>query len=312
MLMLTYRKLSKRPDSFRSFSGLTVEEFDKLYSFVNDNYKEYEKQRLSKKKRIKSVGQGRKFKLIVKDRLLMLLVYYRLYTSYELVGYLFDLDRSNVYRDIKYLELLVKRCIPIPEKIHKRTKKIGTLKELLEYYPEMKAFLDATEQEIPRPKNRRRRKSHYSGKKKKHTVKTQLLVNKNGLIIHKSDYHRGRDHDYNIWKKTKPNIPKNVEVGMDLGYQGIKDDFPDLKSRIPIKKSKGKKLSDKSRKFNRKLGKERIIVEHVISRIKKFRIIGDEFRNRLTSYNTKTSIVSGLVNFKMMLKDGSDVLRFVS
>ncbi len=309
--MLTYTKLSKRPESFRSFSGLTVEEFDKLYSIVKDEYKEHEKQRLNKKKRIKAVGQGRKFKLPVKDRLLMLLIYYRLYTSYELVGYLFDLDRSNVYRDIKYLELLVKRCIPIPEKIHKRTKKIGTLKELLEYYPEMKAFLDATEQEIPRPKNRRRRKSHYSGKKKKHTVKTQLLVNKEGFILHKSNYHRGRDHDYNVWKKTDPFIPKDVEVGMDLGYQGIKNDFPNLKSILPIKKSRGGKLTGKEKRFNKKFSRKRIVVEHVIARIKKFRIIGEEFRNNLKSYNTKTSIVTGLVNFKSMVKNNKDVMSFV-
>jgi len=44
----------------------------------------------------------------------------------------------------------------------------------------MKAFIDATEQEIPGPKNRRRQKTYYSGKKKRHTVKTQVMVNKKG------------------------------------------------------------------------------------------------------------------------------------
>lgn len=310
--MLSYIKLSKNPDSFKTFTGLTVEEFDKLYSIVKDKYKEHEKKRLDRKGRKKVVGQGRKFDLSLKDRLLMLLFYYRSYASCELTGYLFDLDNSNVGRNIRYLEPLVKACIPIPEKIHKRIKKMGSVEELLEIFPEMISFLDATEQEIPRPKNRRRRKSHYSGKKKKHTVKTQLIVNKEGLIIHKSNYHRGRDHDYNIWKKTTPFIPEDVEVGMDLGYQGIKDDFPNLKSWIPIKKSRGKSLNKKSKNFNKKLSKERIIVEHVISRIKKFNIIGQEFRNRLASYNTKTSIVSGLVNFRLMLKSNMNIMEFVN
>ncbi|MFH0837143.1 MAG: transposase family protein [Candidatus Aenigmatarchaeota archaeon] len=309
--MLTYIKLSKKPDSFRRFTGLTVEEFDKLYSFVKDKYKEYEKKRLDRKDREKSIGQGRKFDLDVKDRLLMLLFYYRSYASYELTGYLFHLHNSNVCRNIRYLEPLVKACIPLPEKIHKQTKKIGDIEELLEFFPEMKAFLDATEQEIPRPKNKRRRKSHYSGKKKRHTVKTQLIANKNGLIVHKTNYHKGREHDYNVLKKTSPKIPEDVEVITDLGYQGIKDDFPDMKSRLPIKKSKGRKLSKKSRRFNKEIGRERIIVEHTISRIKKFRIIGDEFRNRLKSYNTKMSIVTGLVNFRLMIKNEMDVMRFV-
>ena len=165
--MLNYTKLSRKPDSFRTFTGLTVEEFDKLYSIVKDKYGEYEKKRLGRENRKKSIGQGRKFDLNVKDRLLMLLFYYRSYASYELTGYLFNLNDSNVCRNIKYLEPLVKSCVPLPEKIHKQTKKIGDIVELLEIFPEMKAFLDATEQEIPRPKNKRRRKSHYSGKKKK-------------------------------------------------------------------------------------------------------------------------------------------------
>ncbi len=73
--MLTYTKLSKKPNSFRSFAGLTLEEFDKLYEFANKNYKEHEKKRLDRDNRIKAVGQGRKFKLCVKERLLMLLIY---------------------------------------------------------------------------------------------------------------------------------------------------------------------------------------------------------------------------------------------
>lgn len=183
-----------------------------------------------------------------------------------------------------------------------KTKKIGTIEELLHYYPEMKAFLDATEQEIPRPKNKRRRKSHYSGKKKKHTVKTQLLVNKGGMIIHKSGYRRGRVHDYTIWKDTQPYIPPGVEVGMDLGFKGMQKDFPHIKSRLPVKKLRTKPLTKKQRTHNRRLSSERVVVEHAISRVKKFNIIGQEFRNRLAGYDTKTSIVSGLVNFRMMLR----------
>ncbi len=110
----------------------------------------------------------------------MLLIYYRLYITFSLTGFLFDLDQSNVHRNIKHLEPLVKGCIPLPKKVHKMTKKIDDIGELLKYFPEMKAFLDATEQEIPRPKNKRRRRNYYSGKKKRHTVKTQVMVNKKG------------------------------------------------------------------------------------------------------------------------------------
>jgi hypothetical protein len=48
--------------------------------------------RLSKRKggRERSIGAGRRFKLGVKNRFLMLLAYYRLYITYTLAGFLFD------------------------------------------------------------------------------------------------------------------------------------------------------------------------------------------------------------------------------
>ena len=48
------------------------------------------------------------------------------------------------------------------------------------------AFIDCSEQELPRPKDQLRRKLYYSGKKKKHTVKNLYAVNQKGLIIYKS------------------------------------------------------------------------------------------------------------------------------
>jgi hypothetical protein len=145
---------------------------------------------------------GRDKELNIKERLLMLLVYYRLYITYALSGFLFDLDQSNICRDICMLEPLVKLSIPLPKKLYKRTRRLRTIDEVDEYFPGFKALIDATEHEIPRPKNKRRRKSYYSGKKKKHTVKTQYMVNTKGLILHKTQYKKGRKHDYDVYKNA--------------------------------------------------------------------------------------------------------------
>jgi len=299
--MLTYEKLSKKPGLFRTFTGLTCEEFDRIYAQLEQQYPKYEQKRLRRKNRKRAIGAGRKFKLPVKERMLMFLFYYRLYTNLALAGFLFDLDLSNVSRNITMMEPLVKACIPIPERITKQTKRIHDLDELLKLYPEMKAFIDATEQEIPRPKNKRRRKNYYSGKKKKHTVKTQIIVNKKGLILHKTKHRKGKQHDYDMFKKTgPPPLPPEVELGGDLGYQGIEKDYPNLKTKIPIKKPKGKELTPQEKRRNKKFRKERVIVEHTISKMKKFRIMSDEFRNRLTRYDRMTSIVCGLVNFTVL------------
>src|SRR3954454_2112762 len=62
------------------------------------------------------------------------------------------------------------------------------------HFPSFLSFIDSTEQQIPRPKNKQRRKICYSGKRM-HTVKTQIMVNnRSGLIIHKTDHEKGRRH----------------------------------------------------------------------------------------------------------------------
>jgi len=200
--MLSYEKLARKPKVFRTFTGLTIEHGNALYIEIEQQYPKQERKRLGRKNRRRAIGAGRKFKRSVQDRMLMALMYYRLYITNELLGYLFDLDQSTISRDVKYIELVIKSCIPIPEKMTKRTRKIGTMEELLELFPEMKAFIDATEKEIPRPKNKRRRRNYYSGKKKRHTVKTQIMVNKKGVILHKTKHRNGKQHDYDMFKKT--------------------------------------------------------------------------------------------------------------
>ncbi len=275
-------------------------------------YEGSEKERLllARPDRKREIGGGGKFKLELRDRLLMLLVYYRLYVTFMLTGFLFDLDQSNVFRDIRYLEPLVSECLPLPKKVQKLTRRLRTMEEVEEFFPGFKAFVDSTEQEIPRPKkDARKRKSHDSGKKRKHTVKTQLAVNKDGLLFQKTNHARGRRHDLDVYREHPPALPKDVEQDLDRGYDGVKNYFPELKCAIPFKRRAGGKgkggvkapdLTPAEKRFNKQLSKERVVVEHTISRMKKFRIMADEFRNRLKRYDVMTDIVSGLVNFRTM------------
>lgn len=306
---MSYARLSKRPLLFKSFTGLEITEFDTISREIESKYDEHEGVRLSRRKRKRGIGAGRPFKLKeVRERFLMLLVYYRLYITYTLSGFLFDLDQSNICRDISMLEPLIKRCIPLPKKLYKRTRRLRTIDEVEKYFPGFKAFIDSSEQEIPRPENKRKRKSYYSGKKKKHTVKTQYMVNGEGTILHKTGHDRGRIHDYEIFKNKHPITPLQVENVLDLGYMGVKNDFPTVKYVLPFKKKRKSELSDEEKRYNRKHSKLRIIVEHTVSRIKKFGIMGTKFRNRLGRYDHASDIVSGLVNFRIMRTIGMMLL----
>jgi hypothetical protein len=301
---MSYARLSRRPLLFKSFTGLAVSEFDVIAKEIESKYDEHERKRLSNRKRKRDIGAGRPFKLKAKERFLMLLVYYRLYITFTLSGFLFDLDQSNICRDISIIEPLIKQCIPLPKKLYKRTRRLRTIDEVEEYFPGFKAFIDSSEQEIPRPKNKRRRKSYYSGKKRKHTIKTQYMVNSEGTILHKTGHDRGRIHDYEIFKNKHPITPLQVENVLDLGYLGVKNDFPTVKYVLPFRKKRKSELSDGEKRYNRKYSKLRIIVEHTVSRIKKFGIMGTKFRNRLGRYDHASDIVSGLVNFRIIRTNG--------
>jgi hypothetical protein len=87
---------------------------------------------------------------------------------------------------------------------------------------------------------------------------------------------------------------------LDLGFLGVEKDFPEQKSSLPIKKEKDHELTEVQKEYNKNHSAKRIVIEHAICRIKKYRIMNDVFRNRLRKYNKVSDIVSGLVNYRIM------------
>ena len=158
-----------------------------------------------------------------------------------------------------------------------------------------------TEQQIPRPEDKDRRKINYSGKKKRHTVKNQLVVNNQGYILHKANHKKGRRHDYNIYKKNHPVTPPQVVNVFDLGYLGVEKDFPEQGPALPYKKKKNQdELPEEEKEYNKIHSKKRIVIEHTICRLKKYRIQSDTFRNKLRKDHKISDIVAGLINYRIM------------
>ncbi len=145
---------------------------------------------------------------------------------------------------------------------------------------------------------------YYSGKRRRHTVKQELMVNQHGKILYKTRCKAGRNHDYKIYKANHPATPKQVENVFDLGFLVAEKDFPDQTSSLPFKKMRGKPLPVEEKEYSRIHARARVVAEHAICRIKKYRIMSEVFRNRLKKYNIVSDIVSGLVNYKIMVVRG--------
>src|SRR5690348_9394552 len=105
---------------------------------------------------------------------------------------------------------------------------------------------------------------------------------------------------HNIYKKNRPMIPNQVVNVFDLGYLGVEKDFPEQLSFMPNRKKRNLKLTQEEKEYNKDHSKKRIVIEHTICRLKKYRILADVFRNRLRKHNKVSDIVSGLVNHRIM------------
>lgn len=153
--------------------------------------------------------------------------------------------------------------------------------------------IDVTEIRIERPKYNQKEK--YSGKKKFHTMKIQIIRGVETGFIYEIEIGPGAEHDFHLWKRTFEGTPKNVTHEVDLGYLGMNKVHQN--SRIPHKNSKYHKLTDEEIKENKELAKDRIFIEHTNSWIKRFKILSTRFRNHLSYFAKFAVLLCGFYNF---------------
>ena len=108
---------------------------------------------------------------------------------------------------------------------------------------------------------------------------------------------KGKTHDFKIFIKSRLPLNEKTKVKADSGYQGVQQVHSN--SEIPKKSSKKKPLTDKDKASNRKLAKERVVVEHVIRRIKVFRMMAERYRNKRTKHTQRVKLISGIYNYEL-------------
>jgi hypothetical protein len=299
--MLIYSKLSKKPTIFRKMTGVTIENIQEIVKRIQPYWNDSEKERLSRPNRQRRIGAGPKYHLkTLEDKMLVLFLYYRTYVTMDFLGLIFDLDKSSISRLIERLEGVMKKVQLLPgdkpKKKSSRRKRINNMEDFLREYPEMRELIiDVTEHPIERPK--RRQKNYYSGKKKRHIIKSQIVVNKRGKIIDVEGGKPGKKHDKKIFdeSQTKRYLPRDIDMKVDTGYQGIKDDFPH--AEIPYKKKRGgPPLNKMQKRYNRKTARNRIKVEHSIRKIKIYKILSHTYRGNRDKHKDIVRNVSYFTN----------------
>lgn len=224
-------------------------------------------------------------------KLVITLSYWREYRGMRQMGLDYDVAHSTICDSIKWVEKTLLKSEKfqfgtIAEEIQK-AKKLGI---------EVTSIIgDVEEQAIERPTENQ--EDYYSGKKKKHTQKNQIIMIEDCKRIINFFTSNGKVHDFQMLKNSGIlETLEKLEIGgkFDSGYQGVKDYLSN--AMIPYKKPRNGELTEEQKEYNTQLSKKRIYIEHVNRELKIFRIMKETYRNHRNRYEDKLTIMCAIYN----------------
>lgn len=282
----------------KALTGLSVLEFNNLVLDFSWNYSEFEAKR--KPGRIRKVGGGREAYLEeIEEKLFYILWYLKDYPTFDSASFLVGFHRSNacewVHILLPTLETTMKRKFVLPQR------KLTDPQEFLKSFPEAKeVFADGIERSIQRGKNKKKQQKTYSGKRKLHTRKSVIITDKAKRVLILTKQKSGRRHDKRLSDKEQlfQNLPEKIAVYVDTGFCGVQKYHPN--TYIPKRRGRHKPLTEEDKELNRLISSYRVVVEHAIGGIKRYRCISEKLRNRKAWIDdTLILLAAGLWNYHL-------------
>lgn len=301
--MCRYEYLTKYPPVFQSMTGLTVALFNELEQELEAPLVAAEAKRLVRPVRKRAEGGGRPPELSVRNQLLLSVSWLRCYPTHEVLGYLFGVSDSTVSRlKERWLPLLAASGrdtmrLPDPGRKHRRT-----LDALLCETPALAVIIDTFEQRVQRPQQRQVADQYYSGKKKQHTLKSQVAIDEvTGLVVDVSASVPGPTADIALLEQSRllTRLPAGVGAIGDLAYLGMDKLHPTGQAAAPRRKPPRRERSPEDAAFNTAFSRRRIAVEHAIGRLRCFRALTHMDRHHRCAHHDRVLAVAGLVNRRL-------------
>ena len=260
---------------------------------------------LTNQKRQRKIGGG-KTGVMKSDlhKLFFILFYLKCYPTFDLAGFVYSVDRSRTCRWaqtlLPLLEKTLGRNLVLPER------QVTTLDELFKHFPETKElFIDGTERRVQRPKDSKKQKKLYSGKKKFHSRKNLIISNERKEVLYLSPTTSGKTHDFKIaLTESIPKIlPENIPTNLDTGFQGIRDHVKNPSMIfMPQKKPRNGELTSDQKETNHIISSIRVRVEHTISGIKRMNCLVHIYRNRKGQDDSYINASAGLWNYHQRMR----------
>jgi hypothetical protein len=319
MLRFHYAALKTKPRTLLCLTGLTVAEFEALLPSFDTAWQEFlYRQWVQDKPRQRRFGGGRTATLHrVEDKLLFIVLYFKLYPLQEVQGLLFGLSQAQANAWIHRLTPVLRTALGYEKQLPQR--QAQNLEQVLAACPSLEFFIDGTERRIQRPQDPQQQKLNYSGKKKTHTRKNLLITDAARRVQYLSATVEGKKHDKAIADAERYSFPADSTLYQDTGFQGyqpapevpaeaaeVVNSPPRVQILQPKKKPRGRELTADEKEANRLISMVRIRVEHAINGVKRCRIVKDILRNHRAEYDDLVmETACGLHNFRTAQRIGA-------
>lgn len=299
-MILHYERLQRYPTVFKSLTGLRIAQFDALVTDVLPRYQTADRARRTRSTRTRALGAGHPFALDPRNQILLTVIWLRVYPIHEVLAYLFGVSDTTVGRAIA-------RVLPLLEASGRATMRLPTpgrkrrrnLDALLADTPELAVVIDTFEQRVQRHQDRTTADEHYSGKKKQHTLKSQVAVDEEtGHIVDVAESVPGPTADITLLAASTllDRLPDGIGGIGDLAYVGIDTLHPQGMGAAPRRKPRGKDRPPEDVCYNRAFARRRIVVEHSIGRMRRYQALTQMDRQHRQQHTARTRAVAGLVN----------------
>ena len=223
------------------------------------------------------------------------------YRTYAHIGASYDIDESNVQRIVKWVEnVLVKDgTFRLPGKkgaAWARERKWSNTDrgDRITRWATKKGR-KRNKELIKTRKNEQKR--WYRGKKKRHTMKTLVIVCKKTRKVICVVFSNGKKHDFKLFAESEVQMNEEIEAQTDTGFIGTRKLHEN--SVLPHKKPKGRQLTKEQKRENRVISGKRVSNEHAIGFIKRFRIVSERYRNRRKRFGLRFNLIAGICNFEL-------------